>query len=248
MSKTKAPPNVPPFLSQDRLASLGLLACGVVHDFANLLTVLNGHLQLMRLEGSAAAQEEHLDAMQVVLQQCSELSGSLLSFARQQGPKPQAVDLRKTAAEVLRLLQPTVGAHLQLELDAPPQFPTVQGDPAQMTQIILNLALNGCAAMPGGGRLLLQLDTVADPSAGSGKKPGVYVRIRVSDTGNGIDPQVQERMFQPFFTTRGAEQRTGLGLTIVAEAAARHGGWVDCESIPGHGSCFTVFLPAGTSR
>jgi two-component system cell cycle sensor histidine kinase/response regulator CckA len=241
-------PTTPADRQEARLAAIGLLACSVVHDFANLLTVLNGHLHLIKLETDPGAQEEHLDSMAYVIQQCTELSTSVLAFARQQERPPQAVDLREICAELLRVLGRTVGARLDLKLEAPPSLPLVHADPTQMTQVVLNLCLNGCAAMSEGGRLLVQLDTAAQPlSQSSVQASRLFVRLRVSDTGGGIAPQVREQIFQPFFTTRGSEG-TGLGLTIVSDITARHGGQVECHSVVGHGTCFTVYLPASSAR
>jgi signal transduction histidine kinase len=246
----------PSLRQEERLAAIGLLACGVVHDFANLLTVLQGHRQLLQLESDPDAQREHLASMDYVIQQCNELCNSLLTFARQQEPPPQPVYLRAIAQEVLRVLRRTVGAHLTLELEASADLPPVQADPTQLTQVVLNLCLNACAAVTGTGRLHVQLDTVAQPPRPSGlQTPGVsagtppqpsrlFIRLRVSDTGSGIDPAVREQIFQPFFTTGPSAQGTGLGLTIVADITARHGGWVDCQSAVGQGTCFTVYLPA----
>jgi signal transduction histidine kinase len=245
---TRRPSASPAACQEGRLAAIGLLACSVAHDFANLLTVLNGHVQLVRLESDPRAREEHLATMESVVQQCTELSTSLLAFARQQARPPQSVDLLVIAKDVVRILRRTAAARLRLELEAPPDLPPVLADPTQMSQVVLNLCLNACAAMTRSGRLLLQLDTVAPPQTSPSRQPSrLLVRLRVSDTGCGIDPQVRERIFQPFFTTREVEEGTGLGLTIVADVVARHGGWVECRSVPDQGTCFTVYLPASVS-
>jgi signal transduction histidine kinase len=230
---------------QGRLAAAGALAWSVVQSLSSLLCVLDRHVQVLKEQAEPRTRAESLAAMDHVVQQCNELSGALLAFLRQEERPPQPIDLQAIVAQVLGLLRRTVAAHLEVDLEAEENLPRVWADPTQMLQVVLNLCLNAVASMPCAGQLRVQLDTCEAPRSSLVlAPPALFVRLRVSDTGTGIDPQVQEKIFEPFFTMQGTERGTGLGLAIAADVVGRHGGWVECQSGVGQGARFTVYLPA----
>jgi CheY-like chemotaxis protein len=159
----------------------------------------------------------------------------------------QPVDLNACVEETVRLLRRTFDPRITIAVHKAADLWLVQGDTGQVGQVVLNLCLNARDAQPEGGTLTVEtanvhlaLDSVTDPVEG---RPGDFVRLRIADTGHGMSPEVQERIFEPFFTTKEPGKGTGLGLAMVFGIVKAHGGWVECRSEVGKGTCFDVYLP-----
>jgi two-component system cell cycle sensor histidine kinase/response regulator CckA len=227
---------------------LGRLTSGIVHDFNNLLSVQLNNLALVQAGlPPETALEESLHALRKAINQGVALTDRLLMLVRKDSRGLHAVDLNAVCAEAAELLKNSISPRIALEVRLRPGLPSVHGDSGQLMQVLMNLCFNACDAMPRGGRLLIETESVPPAAAGGGRRmaeSGTFVCLHVSDTGEGIPPEVRPRIFEPFFTTKPAGQGTGLGLSIVAEIVQRAEGWIDCSSAVGRGTRFTIWLPA----
>ncbi len=233
-----------------KLEALGTLAGGIAHDFNNLLTGIYGHAQLLarRLDAEAPGRT-NLEGIISGCKRANELVARILAFGRRQELRIQSIDLAEVCQEAGRLLRATLPSTIALYIDVPPRLPTVRGDPAQLHQVVLNLATNSYQAMgQGGGRLSLSLGTVhlipAHAATQPPLHPGLHVQLRIMDTGCGMDPETLARIFEPFYTTKPAGEGTGLGLSVVHGIVASHHGAIRVESCPGVGTTFIITLPA----
>ncbi len=229
-----------------KMEALGRLAGGVAHDLNNLLTVIHGYGALLRAHVPAGGEAERfVDEVTTAGERASELTHQMLTFSRRQVLRPQLVDVNQELVRLQPLLRPTLGDDVRLELALAPELPPVRIDPAQLEQVIVNLAVNARDAMPGGGDLTLATALVAAPLTaiddGDGAAP--WVRLRVRDTGVGMSDDVLAHLFEPFFTTKERGRGTGLGLSSVYGAVRQSGGEVRVESAPGEGTTFDVLLP-----
>ncbi|MBI5594864.1 MAG: HAMP domain-containing protein [Elusimicrobia bacterium] len=217
----------------DRLATLGELAAQLAHEVRNPLTGLSSALQVLERESAENPSRRGLiEKMLAQLQRMDRTMGDFLRYARLPEAAPRPVALKEALSRVLFLLGPRMRAQgVELALALPGELPLVQGDPGQLEQVFLNLALNAVQAMPGGGRLEI---------AGAVKDASTVV-VTVADTGSGIAPEVLERIFEPFFTTK--DGGSGLGLSITRQIAMAHGGELWLESEPGVGTTAHVRLP-----
>jgi signal transduction histidine kinase/ActR/RegA family two-component response regulator len=230
-----------------KLESLGLLAGGVAHDFNNLLVGILGYADLLVAEATpGTTAHEAGTTIGQAARRASELTRQLLALARLGQHREERVDLHAVVEEVTKLLGRTLDKSIRLETRLHAGAHTVRGDPGQLQQVILNLAVNARDAMPAGGTLTLETATV-DGRAGSGipgLAPGEYVALHVTDTGTGIPGEHLARIFDPFFTTKPVGKGSGLGLATAFGIAKGHGGSIRVESEAGAGSTFTVYLPA----
>jgi len=231
-----------------RLEALGQLTGGVAHDFNNLLTVVSGNLQMLEERVAADALSANLvKAAMRATGRGADLTRKLLAFARRQTLQPRAIDVRQLLASLADILRRTLGTNIDVRSAVADGVPPVKADPGLLDTALLNLAVNSRDAMPGGGTLTLGA-TLADlrgDSAGGddGLAPGRYVLISVTDTGAGMDPEVQARAFEPFFTTKEGGKGSGLGLSLVYGFAKQSGGHVHAASAPGHGTTISLYLP-----
>lgn len=226
-----------------RLETLGQLTGGVAHDFNNLLTAVLGNIELLRKRLPADPTVGRLlDGAMQGAQRGAALTQRLLAFARRQELQPQSIDLAGLIGGMRHLLEQSVGPRVSLRIEAPASLPPALVDPNQLELALLNLAVNARDAMPEGGALTITLDGVRG-SAGNGLDPGTYLRLRLRDTGTGMDADTLLRAVEPFFSTKGVGKGTGLGLSMVHGLAAQSGGDFRLSSAPGQGTTAELWLP-----
>ena len=227
-----------------KLETLGQLTGGVAHDFNNLLTPIVGALDMLRRQqvGDERAKKLISGAMQAS-QRAATLVQRLLSFARRQHLETRTINVGELVEGMHDLVQRTIGPHIKVRVETSPGLPPARIDPGQLELAILNLAVNARDAMPSGGSLKLFLDEVIEPE-GDGIEPGRYIRLAVEDTGVGMDEQTLARAVEPFFTTKGQGEGTGLGLSMVHGLAAQSGGTLRIKSAVGKGTTAELWLPA----
>ena len=236
------------YLHAQRMESVGTLAGGVAHDFNNILTVVLGAGDLLLARTDLPEDVRELVAgLLRAGERGARLVRQLLTFSRKQVIEPRVMDLNQLVAETDRMLRRVLGEHIEVTTTVARESCRVFADPAQVEQVVLNLAVNARDAMPDGGRLAIETRLVeVDARRRPGVKPGVYVRLAVADSGHGMDEETRRRVFEPFFTTKEAGKGTGLGLAAVHGIAEQGGGWVDVASAPGVGTTFRVYLPRVT--
>ncbi|HTU32548.1 MAG TPA: ATP-binding protein [Candidatus Acidoferrum sp.] len=231
-----------------RMEAMGRLAGGVAHDFNNLLTVIKGHSSLLRERLNAGdACNENNRQIEKAADRAASLTRQLLAFSRMQVLQPKVVDLNALVEDMGQMLKRLIREDITFSFDPGQSLGRVQADPSQVEQVILNLTVNACDAMPQGGRLTIETYNVdMDESASQGRPPmppGQYVALAVTDTGVGMDAQTKARIFEPFFTTKEMGKGTGLGLATVYGVVKQSEGFIWVESEPGQGARFEVFLP-----
>jgi signal transduction histidine kinase len=231
-----------------KMDAMGSLTGGLAHDFNNMLAVVNVNVELLkqRFGNQPEALELSNEALGAA-RRGADLVKRLLAFARRQPLHPVETDINALVEDIGRLLVRTLGRRVDMSLDLDPQLSPVMVDPAQLDAALANLATNARDAMPDGGRLHIATRNV---HFGEGHaalypetKPGRYVLIEVSDTGTGIAPEIIGRIYEPFFTTKGPDIGTGLGLSMVFGFAKKSGGHLSVYSEVGHGTTFRLYLP-----
>jgi len=231
-----------------KMEAIGQLTGGIAHDFNNLLAAISGNLDLMI--GRAAndpIQCRLINSTQGAAERGARLVEQLLAFARQQSLRPETVKLDELLREFAILITRVVGAAIEVRFDAEADLWPVRVDTAQFQSAILNLAVNARDAMPGGGRLVIELRNVVLDERGvavlQDMAPGRYVVVAVRDTGGGMTREVAARAFDPFFTTKEIDKGTGLGLSQVYGFAQQSGGGAAIESELGQGTVVRLYLP-----
>ena len=232
-----------------KIESVGRLAGGVAHDFNNMLQVILGHVELAfdHLENAPRLQQD-LEEIRKAAGHSADLTRQLLAFARKQTVMPQVLDLNKTIAGMLQMMQRMIGEDITLVWNPAAALWSVKMDPSQIDQILANLCTNARDAMPNGGTLAIETANAALDAAACAalpeSTPGDYVRISVRDSGCGMDRETLSHLFEPFFTTKVFGQGTGLGLATVYGAIKQNRGSIRVESTPGHGTVFHIYLPS----
>jgi len=230
-----------------KLEAVGKLAGGIAHDFNNLLTVINGCAELALFDFGGSPGGELLSEIHEAGQRAANLTNQLLAFSRQQVLNAQVVDLNKALQQVGNLLKRVIGEDVELGFELDPALGLVKVDPTQFEQAVVNLAVNARDAMPQGGWLRLATRNVELDQAFAASHPDVhsgrYAEVKVSDSGQGIDPATVVRIFEPFFTTKPVGKGTGLGLAMVYGFLKQSGGHVEVESGLGKGTTFRLYLP-----
>jgi PAS domain S-box-containing protein len=239
------------FLTTQRLESIGTLAGGIAHDFNNILTAIAGNAKLAATDLPASHPvQTPLREIEKASLRASDLVRQILTFSRRQEAQRQAVKLQDIVAEALRLLRATLPAQIEIQAHYGPA-PDIAADATQIHQVIINLGTNAAHAMrEHGGILTVRLDSVTvdaqDEDYPTYVRPGHYARLRVSDTGTGMDAVTQERIFEPFFTTKAPGQGTGLGLSVVHGIVCSHDGAITVDSEPNRGTSFCLYFPQTT--
>ena len=238
----------PPALYQTQRHQLvGALAGGIAHDFNNILTAVICQIDLALLDKDLSPQaRESLMRSLESARRGAELNAKLLQFGRHKEARPSAVPLARLVEETIFLLRRGIDRKIEIQFAAPetPVWPAWV-DEGQFTQVLMNLSLNARDAMPRGGTLSFEIAnrTVSATEERGPRRQGDFVEITVSDTGEGMTPEVLDRLFEPYFTTKEFGKGAGLGLSIANHVVVEHGGWMEVQSEPGRGSRFHVFLP-----
>ncbi|MDX1675462.1 MAG: PAS domain S-box protein, partial [Longimicrobiales bacterium] len=237
-----------------KLEAVGKLAGGVAHDFNNLLTVINGHARFA-LERDELTPElaEDLAEIEKAGIRAAALTQQLLAYSRRQVLHPQILDPNAVIMDLQGMLRRLIGEHIRIETRLADRELRIKVDRGQLEQVIINLVVNARDAMPEGGTLKLETQPVDLPPSDDRVerwelRPGEYVRIRVADTGIGMDPEVLDRAFDPFFTTKEPGKGTGLGLATVFGIVKQSGGHVRARSIKRAGTTVEVILPRASGE
>jgi signal transduction histidine kinase/ActR/RegA family two-component response regulator len=231
-----------------KMEALGRLAGGVAHDFNNLLTIIKGHSELLldRISNSDPSYKSG-DQIHKAADRASSLTRQLLVFSRRQILQPKVLNLNVLVNEMDKLLQRLIREDVEYEFLPGANLKNVKADPGQIEQVLMNLTVNACDAMPEGGKLKVATRNVTADAAyvqtRPGLAPGSYVLLSTTDTGHGMDAKTQARIFEPFFTTKEVGKGTGLGLSTVYGIVKQSGGFIWVQSAPGMGSSFEVYLP-----
>ncbi len=234
-------------LQSQKMEALGQLAGGIAHDFNNLLTVIMGNLSLARIQSDQDAKTAALlQAAEQGAHRASDLTRQLLAVGRRTFNMPKAFDLHEVVTEVVQILKRTIDPRIVIDTPSPQVVWLVHADSGQMFQALMNLCVNARDAMPDGGRLQIALENVTrkvhdNPAVGA--SPGSFVRLSISDTGIGMEPDTCRRIFEPFFTTKEVGKGLGLGLAMVYGIVTQNKGTITVDSQLGQGSCFTIELP-----
>ena len=231
-----------------KMEAVGRLSGGIAHDFNNLLGVIIGYSQV--LKRSLKPENplyEHAEEIEKASQRAVSLTRQLLAFSRQQVLEPVILNLNALLTDMEKMLSRLIGEDIALALAIDPTLAQVKADPGQVEQVVMNLAVNARDAMPDGGQLTIQTANVNLDAAYThqhpGSRVGSYVMLRVTDTGTGIDPEIQAQIFEPFFTTKERDKGTGLGLATVYGVVKQSGGYIAVDSEKGKGASFSVYLP-----
>ena len=240
-------------LHSQKMEVVGLLAGGVAHDFNNILTSILGNCQLL-LDALPKSDPKRTDIEEIYRsgERAAALTRQLLAFSRKQVMQFKTLDLGSTLTNMEKLLQRLIGENIRLTVRNAQGPAFVKADPGQMEQVIMNLAVNARDAMPKGGRLTIETNTIEvsagqSPCENTAMPPGRYVLLTIGDSGIGMDAISLEHLFEPFFTTKGLGQGTGLGLSTVFGIIKQTGGFIDVQSTLGQGTTFKIFLPATTA-
>jgi signal transduction histidine kinase/CheY-like chemotaxis protein len=231
-----------------KMEALGRLAGGIAHDFNNLLTIIKGHSDLL-LDWLSTSEASYKSCEQIhkAADRASSLTRQLLVFSRRQVLKPKVLDLNILVTEMDKLLGRLIREDVEFVFVPGAALGSVKADPGQIEQVLLNLTVNACDAMPNGGKLTIETSNVTADEEYTQMRPGLqlglFVLLSATDTGHGMDAKTQARIFEPFFTTKDVGKGTGLGLATVYGIVKQSGGFIWVESAPGKGSRFEVYLP-----
>jgi PAS domain S-box-containing protein len=230
-----------------KMEAIGQLTAGVAHDFNNLLTVISGNLEMLERRLKDPGDRGILNEAQEASKLGAELTGRLLAFGRRQPLNPKVTDLNALTGDMAELLKRSLGESVETEIRLAPNLPLVLVDPGQIANALLNLAINARDAMLEGGRLVIETGRIAigaeDAAAYAELAPGSYVTLAVTDTGTGMTPEVRQRAFEPFYTTKGPGAGSGLGLSMVYGFVKQSGGHVTIYSEIGLGTTVRLYLP-----
>lgn len=230
-----------------KMEAIGRLAGGIAHDFNNLLMVIMGHCEELKTGTDIATMRHSTEEILAAALRAASLTKQLLAFSRRQVLAPQLLDVNTILGDLSAMLRRLIGEDIELLISPSGSAAYVSADPAQLDQVIVNLIVNARDAMPKGGRLTLQAQTVElaedRPNGSVSVPPGNYVLVKVSDTGTGMTQETLSRIFEPFFTTKELGQGTGLGLATAYGVVRQSNGHILVQSAIGQGTTFEIYLP-----
>ncbi|PKN56934.1 MAG: hypothetical protein CVU56_13590 [Deltaproteobacteria bacterium HGW-Deltaproteobacteria-14] len=239
-------------IQAQKMESIGRLAGGIAHDFNNMLAVILGYTELLQRQlvpGDPI--REDIAQIETAAAHSRDITRQLLAFSRKQIAVPRPMDLNALVGSLQRTLARLIGERITLRLEPGDDLWTVEIDPSQVDQILVNLVVNARDAMPDGGQLTLETGNVHIDEDycrhHAESRPGDYVRVQVSDDGHGMDQTVLAHVFEPFFTTKGVGEGTGLGLATVYGIVKQNNGFINVYSEPGRGTTFRIYLPRWVS-
>ena len=228
-----------------KMEAVGRLAGGVAHDINNVLTAILGHASLL-LSTTEPGDDRRADAAGIVTaaQRASALTRQLLAFSRKEVTQPRLLDLSGVVGDMQRMVRRLIGENVQLVTRLERGLPPVEADAGQMEQVILNLLVNARDALPDGGRIEVETGHTRPTAEDADAAPAGWVTLTVRDSGTGMAPEVRDRIFEPFYTTKPPGEGTGLGLSTVYAIVTQGGGTIHVESEPGDGAAFHLCFPA----
>jgi PAS domain S-box-containing protein len=231
-----------------KMEAVGRLAGGVAHDFNNILTTVIGYCVLLRDQlGTGSDARANIEEIAAAAERAASLTRQLLAFSRKQTLQPKVLDLNTIVGNMDKMLRRLIGEDVELVTKLAPDLGCVKADPAQVEQVLMNLAINARDAMPNGGKLIVETAnaTLHEEYARLHEdvKPGDHVMIAITDTGSGMTDEVKARLFEPFFTTKPQGQGTGLGLATCYGVVKQSGGHISVYSELNRGTTFKVYLP-----
>ena len=229
-----------------RLEAIGRLAGGIAHNFNNILTGIMGYTQLILFDTDPESiKYSNLEEIIQISQRASEMVKQLLDFSRLTWSNPGPIDLNLIVQSIVELLRNIMPKTVEIEISLRDGLWTVKADMGQIESVLINLAMNAKEAMPNGGKLTIETRNLIIYEEESAKDRK-FAMISVTDTGGGIDEEIQDKIFDPFFSTK--EMGTGLGLSQVYGIVRQHRGWIDVESEPGKGTRFSIYFPSITEE
>jgi len=236
-----------------KMEALGTLAGGIAHDFNNVLAAILGYIELARFDvDETSPARKSIDQIYKASQRARNLVGHILSFSRQSMHEKRPVFMQQIISESLELLRASLPSTIEIKQSMTSKMFPIEADGTQIHQILMNLCTNASHAMPDGGTLSIVLDVVTfnelEAHGFVDLEPGAYMKLWVKDTGSGMDPEVKKRIFDPYFTTKGKGQGTGMGLSVVHGILKAHGGAVHVASEVGEGSSFYLYFPICKGR
>ncbi|OQX60555.1 hypothetical protein B5M50_00880 [candidate division KSB1 bacterium 4484_219] len=236
-------------LQAQKMEAIGVLAGGVAHDFNNILTGIQGYAQLAMAELQEDDPIAHdLEEIQRAAARAANLTRQLLLFSRRQPMKFVSLNLNNTIQDMLKMLTRLIGEDISIQTKLSPDLWNTRADAGNIEQVIMNLAVNARDAMPDGGKITIETKNVQVDTEYCQRytyaRPGKFICFSIEDNGIGMEPNVMERIFEPFFSTKAQGKGTGLGLSVVYGIVKSHDGWINVDSKPGQGSIFSIYLPA----
>lgn len=233
-------------LHHQKLDAIGQLSGGIAHDFNNILSVIGGNLELLEGHDLPPAAKRAVARAREASTRAARITHRLLAFARRQPLSPEPIDINRSLGDLSEILRQTIGANIEIEMHLGEYAGAVETDIDQFETAILNLAVNARDAMPEGGKLVIETDSLTvrdEPSLQEEAPPGDYVRISISDNGAGMAPDVLAKAVEPFFTTKETGSGTGLGLSMVYGFMKQLGGHARIYSEAGHGTRVSLLFP-----
>jgi two-component system cell cycle sensor histidine kinase/response regulator CckA len=231
-----------------KMEAIGTLAGGIAHDFNNHLQGISGYIQLLMMRGDRdRTEQEWLLQIERSVQRAAALTKQLLIFSRKEESRLEPIDLNEVVRQAQKTLARTIPESISAEMRLAVDLRSIDGDAVQLEHVLFNLGINAKDAMPGGGKIVIETGNVRLDEAfcrnHAGLAPGAYVELTFTDTGHGMDRETLERIFEPFYTTKGVGSGIGLGLAIVYGIVQSHHGLILCESSRDTGTTFRVYLP-----